>query len=133
MLKSDNVGTIFHIFLKIICYGYLFEPRYEKNFFFCNCEHKDTDQVRSNCAADQRLSFRYTDSTIFLLYVPKFAISSHQPFRGRFHEQCFFAKFGSSKKKYAGVNSRGLNVKHFYNGVVQVQDHFRYGFVEIDM
>ena len=29
--------------------------------------------------------------------------------------------------------SRGLNVKHFYNGVVQVQDHFRYGFVEIDM
>ena len=29
--------------------------------------------------------------------------------------------------------SRGLNLKHFYNGVVQVQDHFRYGFVEIDM
>ena len=31
------------------------------------------------------------------------------------------------------ITSRGLNVKHFYNGVVQVQDHFRYGFVEIDM
>ena len=31
------------------------------------------------------------------------------------------------------TNTRGLNVKHFYNGVVQVQDHFRYGFVEIDM
>ena len=30
-------------------------------------------------------------------------------------------------------STRGLNVKHFYNGVVQVQDHFRYGFVEIDM
>ena len=29
--------------------------------------------------------------------------------------------------------TRGLNVKHFYNGVVQVQDHFGYGFVEIDM
>ena len=31
------------------------------------------------------------------------------------------------------LSTRGLNVKHFYNGVVQVQDHFRYGFVEIDM
>ena len=30
-------------------------------------------------------------------------------------------------------NTRGLKVKHFYNGVVQVQDLFRYGFVEIDM
>ena len=31
------------------------------------------------------------------------------------------------------VIARGLNLKHFYNGVVQVQDHFRYGFVEIDI
>ena len=31
------------------------------------------------------------------------------------------------------VYTRGLNVKHLYNGVVQVQDDFRYGFVEIDM
>ena len=34
---------------------------------FCICENKDADQLRSNCAADQRLCFRYTDRTISLL------------------------------------------------------------------
>ena len=34
---------------------------------FCICENKVADQMRSNCAADQRLCFRYTDSTIPLL------------------------------------------------------------------
>ena len=34
---------------------------------FCICENKDADQLRSNCAAHQRLCFRYTDSTISLL------------------------------------------------------------------
>ena len=34
---------------------------------FCICVNKDADQLRSNCAADQRLYFRYTDSTIPLL------------------------------------------------------------------
>ena len=34
---------------------------------FCICENKDADQLRSNCAADQRLCFRYTDCTIPLL------------------------------------------------------------------
>ena len=42
--------------------------------FFCICENKDADQLRSNCAADQRLCFRYTDSTIPLL--PRSEISS---------------------------------------------------------
>ena len=41
---------------------------------FCICENKDADQLRSNCAADQRLCFRYTDSTIPIL--PKSEISS---------------------------------------------------------
>ena len=41
---------------------------------FCICENKDADQLRSNCAADQRLCFRYTDSTIPLL--PKSEIPS---------------------------------------------------------
>ena len=45
---------------------------------FCICENKDADQLRSNCAADQRLCFRYIDSTIPLL--PKSNISSHKPF-----------------------------------------------------
>ena len=36
---------------------------------FCICKNKDTDQLRSNREADQRLCFRYIDSTIPL--VPK--------------------------------------------------------------
>ena len=41
------------------------------------CENKDADQLRGNHEADQRLCFRYTDSTIPLL--PKSEISSVQP------------------------------------------------------
>ena len=41
---------------------------------FCICENKDADQLRGNREADQRLCFRYTDSTIPLL--PKSGISS---------------------------------------------------------
>ena len=35
----------------------------------CICENKDADQLHSilNCKADQRLCFRYTDSTLPLL------------------------------------------------------------------
>ena len=81
-----------------------FEPRNEKTIFFFNCENKgtvqlistfvlatymslvvrkpffwhmenkDADQLRGNREADQRLSFRYTDSTIPIL--PKYEISS---------------------------------------------------------
>ena len=40
----------------------------------CICEIKDADQLRGKRKADQRLCFRYTDSTIPLL--PKSAISS---------------------------------------------------------
>ena len=34
---------------------------------FCICENKDADQLRGNLEADQRLCFRYIDSTIPLL------------------------------------------------------------------
>ena len=44
---------------------------------FCICENKDADQLRCNPEADQRLCFRYTDSTIPLL--PKSEITSLQP------------------------------------------------------
>ena len=44
---------------------------------FCICENKDADQLRSNCAADQRICFRYVDSTIPLL--PKSEISTLYP------------------------------------------------------
>ena len=40
----------------------------------CICKNKDADQLRGNREADQRLCFRYTDSTIPLL--PKYDISS---------------------------------------------------------
>ena len=39
----------------------------------CICENKDVDQLRGNREADQRLCFRYTDSTIPLL--PKYKIA----------------------------------------------------------
>ena len=44
---------------------------------FCICENKDADQLRGNREADQRLCFRYTDSTIPLL--PNSEISSLYP------------------------------------------------------
>ena len=34
---------------------------------FCICENKNADQLRSNCAADLRLCFRYIVSTVPLL------------------------------------------------------------------
>ena len=36
----------------------------------CIGKNKGADQLRSNCEADQRLCFRYTDSTIPLLSKP---------------------------------------------------------------
>ena len=48
-----------------------------RNPTICICENKDADQLCSNCTADHRLCFRYTDSTISLLL--KSEISSFQP------------------------------------------------------
>ena len=45
---------------------------------FCICENKDADQLRGDREADQRLCFRYMDSTIPLL--PKYKISRIYPF-----------------------------------------------------
>ena len=44
---------------------------------FCICKNKGADQLRGNREADQRLSFRYTDSTIPLLSKSEFQASSH--------------------------------------------------------
>ena len=41
--------------------------RVMRKLAFCICENKDADQLRGNREADQRLCFRYTDSTIPLL------------------------------------------------------------------
>ena len=43
----------------------------------CIGENKDADQLRGNREADQRLCFRYTDSTLPLFFKSK--ISSFQP------------------------------------------------------
>ena len=57
---------ICHFILK-----YLINNRYMSRIMrkptFCICENKDADQLRGNREADQRLCFRYTDSTIPLL------------------------------------------------------------------
>ena len=44
---------------------------------FSLCENKGADQLYSNCKADQRLCFRYTNSTIPLLLKPKFQATSY--------------------------------------------------------
>ena len=48
-----------------------------KKTFFCKCENKDADQLRSYCKADQRLCFaiRIVKSLYYLN--PKFHASSH--------------------------------------------------------
>ena len=58
------------------------EPRHKKADF-CLCENKGADQLRSNCEADQRLCFRYTDSTLSLLI--KSEISSFYAASGTVH------------------------------------------------
>ena len=54
--------------------GFYLGPVMRKPAFCILCENKDADQLRGNREADQRLCFRYTDSTISLL--PKSEISS---------------------------------------------------------
>ena len=39
----------------------------------CICENKDADQLRGNREADQRLCFRYMDSTLPLLLKSEFS------------------------------------------------------------
>ena len=43
---------------------------------FCLCENKGADQLLSNCAADQRLCFRFIDSKTLYLLNHKFQASS---------------------------------------------------------
>ena len=62
ILKASEVSIILHW------------SRVVRKPAFCICENKDADQLRGNREADQRLCFRYIDSTIPLL--PKSEISS---------------------------------------------------------
>ena len=65
------LGYLFYLFTSI----HLYMNLVIRKAAFCICENKDADQLRGNREADQRLCFRYTDSTIALL--PKFQASSH--------------------------------------------------------
>ena len=65
----DRTGEAF---FRCFCVDHL--SRVMRKPAFCICENKDADQLRGNRKADQRLCFRYLDSTIPLL--PKSEISS---------------------------------------------------------
>ena len=63
-----------YIFVLIEHESYLMnEAQYMSLFmrkpFFCICKNKDTDQLRGNREADQRLCFHYIDSMIPLLLI----------------------------------------------------------------
>ena len=71
--KTDNFQwKHYDTFLTSICSENM--SLFMKKPAFCICENKDADQLRGNREADQRLCFRYIDSTIPLL--PKSEISS---------------------------------------------------------
>ena len=70
-------GRYFHEPAQMIAQPYIFVTnlsRVLRKPAFCICENKHADQLR---AADQRLCFRYTDSTIPLLHISE--ISSLKP------------------------------------------------------
>ena len=57
--------------------GFLYMSLIARKPAFCICENKDADQLRGNREADQRICFRYTDTTIPLLSKSEFQASSH--------------------------------------------------------
>ena len=81
ILSGNPAGVLKLVKLKLVCratdnrkrLAFLEMNRVMKKPTFCICENKDTDQLRGydqlrgNREADQRLCFRYIDSTIPLL------------------------------------------------------------------
>ena len=67
-------------------------------------ENKDTDQLRSNCEADQGLCFRYMDSTIPLLSKSKISSPGLEIFL-RTYSSC-----GASCKQFSLVLTAGALV-----------------------
>ena len=72
----DLIGPIEPRSEKSNCYNM---SRVVRKPVYCICENKDADQLRGNREADQRLCFRYMDSTVLSLYFQnsKFQASSH--------------------------------------------------------
>ena len=82
---------------------------------FCICENKDADQLRGTREADQRLCFRYTDSSISLLH--KSRISSLlpssvavQPGLCRTWSETPKTGFLTTRLKYDSIVHRRVNV-----------------------
>ena len=66
MLQSENLQVLLYMSGSLVL----------RKSDFCVGENKGADQLCSNCEADQRLCFRYTDSTNPLLSNPTFPVSS---------------------------------------------------------
>ena len=62
------------LFARSMGYDYVYLSRLMRKPAFCICDNNGADQLPGYCVADQRLCFRYLDSTIPLL--PKSKISS---------------------------------------------------------
>ena len=77
---------------------------------FCICENEDTDQLRGNREADQRLCFRYTDSIIPLLLNTKFQASNH--FLWLYSPVCVRP---GQKPRRPVFSQRGSNYLNFHN------------------
>ena len=78
-----SVYSLF-IYFRFIYFHFIYFPfiyfhlsRVVRKLAFCICQNKDADQLRGNREADQRLYFRYIDSTISLLSI--YEISSLWP------------------------------------------------------
>ena len=66
--KSVEFVIVFGLEIRMSCLLFCHQmSRVTRKPTFCICENKDADQLRGNREADQRLCFRYTDSTIPLL------------------------------------------------------------------
>ena len=64
---SELVGNQEDWFFRFTALSTLHLSRLMGKPTICICENKDADQLRGNREADQRLCFRYSDSTIPLL------------------------------------------------------------------
>ena len=74
ILHLREVTNVMQTVRVLIILGVSHLSRVVRKPAFCICENKDADQLRGNREADQRLCFRYTDSTTPLL--PKYEITS---------------------------------------------------------
>ena len=98
---------------------------------FCICENREADQLHGNGESDQRLCFRYTDSTIPLL--PKSEISIH--FMWLYSPVCV----GSGRKprrpvfsQRGSLNAQGISTSRSSGGLYQHENPTLISTFELD-